>query len=645
MGRLRKDHRYLILLMIVGLLNGLAFVLFVPPWQHYDEPNHFEYAWLIANRGYLPKLGDYDQDMRRETAISMIEHNFFKRMSFTPDLEPIDGPIWIGQFSQLGDPPLYYLLGSLPLRLPVERITAQLYLVRMVSLLLYLVSIFAAWGIMREITSEGNLMRLVVPLTLALLPGFSDMMTAVNNLVAATAFFSLCLWGCVRLLVKGFSVTNLLWAASATLLCLFTAVTAYLALPIFLLSVVLSIFHGKRRAIAFVSFCLVVTAGLILAIKGGDAAYWYRSSLQELPIRLQDARAVAGTHVFQIDVSGEISPVWLVPTFQSIGKDLPAGSYTFGAWMWASQPMRVQTPTVGVGSQVTASSIELGTAPAFYAFPVEVKKDGLRMWISLAPQAGPAQEGLVYYDGLVLAQGAFPLDQAPAYAGADGEHGTWGGKTFQNLVRNASAEAGGLRFIPAFDRVGGKLLPDNTLPSLLLTYPIDWKGAGWYYADVGRILGRSFWGAFGWGHVPFSKQEAYTWFMFITVVAFASCLGRLILNAFGKKVFPFPRKFSWDIALLFVLVIILAWGSTFVRGVIYLASPVFYVPVARYAFPAIVPTSLILAGGWIFILSIPFNFVRRWRERPQVPAGWIYSISLLSIDLYALWSIYQFYRR
>jgi hypothetical protein len=644
MGRLRKDHIYLILLLVVGLLNGLAFVFLVPPWQHYDEPNHFEYAWLIANRGRLPKLGEYDQDMRRATAISMIEHNFFKGMNFTPDLEPIDQPIWIGQYSQLGDPPLYYLLGSLPLWLPVESITTQLYLVRMVSLLLYLVSIFAAWGIMREITSEGNLMRLLVPLTLALLPGFSDVMTAVNNLVAGTVFFLLCLWGCVRLLVKGFSVINFLWAVSATLLCLFTAATAYLALPIFLLSVVMAIFHGKWRAVAFVSFCLVLLAGLVIIIKGDDAAFWYRSSLQDLPIRAQDGQAVIGTYVFQIDAGGEISPEWLVPAFQSIGKGLPAGTYSFGAWMWASQPMSVQTPTVGVGSQVTSNSIELGITPAFYAFPVEVKKDGLRTWISLAPKAGPVQEGLIYYDGLVLAQGVYPLDQAPAYAGVGGEHGTWGGKTFQNLVRNASAEAGGLRFIPSLDRIGGKVLPDNTIPSLLLTYLVDWKGAGWHYADVGRILLRSFWGAFGWGHVPLLRQAAYTLLAFFTVVAIAGCLARLILTGFKKDIFPFPRQFSWDIAMLFVLVFMLAWGSTFVRGTIYLASPVFYIPVARYAFPAILPTSLILAGGWTFILSIPFAFFKRWKDRPQAPAGWIYGLCLLTIDLYALWSITLFYR-
>ncbi len=87
MERLHKDHKVLIIVLLVGLLDGLIFVLLMPPWQHYDEPNHFEYAWLIANRGKLPQMGDYDQEMRRQTAVSMIAHNFFKGMDFLPDLK------------------------------------------------------------------------------------------------------------------------------------------------------------------------------------------------------------------------------------------------------------------------------------------------------------------------------------------------------------------------------------------------------------------------------------------------------------------------------------------------------------------------------------------------------------------------------
>jgi hypothetical protein len=192
--------------------------------------------------------------------------------------------------------------------------------------------------------------------------------------------------------------------------------------------------------------------------------------------------------------------------------------------------------------------------------------------------------------------------------------------------------------------MGAKVLPDNALLSVLLTYGMDWIGAGWHYADVGRVLLRSFWGAFGWGHVPLSHEETYACLAAITFIAVAGCLVRLATAPFLKGSAPLPKLFTWEIGVLFSLVLLLAWGSTFVRGTIYLASSVFYVPVARYAMPAIIPTALILAGGWIFILSAPFRLPKRWKDHPQIPAGWIYSLGLLSINVYALWSIYQYYK-
>ncbi len=61
------------LVLCVAALQGLLYVFLLPPWQHYDEPTHFEYAWLIANRGHLPTVVDVDPIMRREVAASMLE--------------------------------------------------------------------------------------------------------------------------------------------------------------------------------------------------------------------------------------------------------------------------------------------------------------------------------------------------------------------------------------------------------------------------------------------------------------------------------------------------------------------------------------------------------------------------------------------
>src|SRR5512147_1989311 len=110
-----KDYQFLLIALMVGLTFGTLFVFLMPPWQHYDEPNHFEYVWLIAKQGKLPSPDDYDQSMRKAVATSMINHGFFKGMT-PPDLNLADGPIWIGTYSQLTNLPLYYIVAAIPLR-------------------------------------------------------------------------------------------------------------------------------------------------------------------------------------------------------------------------------------------------------------------------------------------------------------------------------------------------------------------------------------------------------------------------------------------------------------------------------------------------------------------------------------------------
>ena len=91
-----KEHQVLILMLLLAFVVGCLFIFLVPPWQHYDEPTQFEYSWLIANRPGLPEIRDYDQQLRREIAASMIEHGFFLDLGFEPNLLSSSEQIWIG---------------------------------------------------------------------------------------------------------------------------------------------------------------------------------------------------------------------------------------------------------------------------------------------------------------------------------------------------------------------------------------------------------------------------------------------------------------------------------------------------------------------------------------------------------------------
>jgi hypothetical protein len=99
--RLLAGNYGLILALSLGFIHGLIYVFLIPVWQHYDEPNHFEYAWLIAKRNGLPSPSDYDLGMRREVALSMVKSGFFRTLGFLPDVNSDKVPAWIGPISQL----------------------------------------------------------------------------------------------------------------------------------------------------------------------------------------------------------------------------------------------------------------------------------------------------------------------------------------------------------------------------------------------------------------------------------------------------------------------------------------------------------------------------------------------------------------
>ena len=290
----------LLLVLLIGLIHGIIYVRLIPPWQHYDEPGHVEYAWLIADRLQIPKEGDYDQSMRREMAASMVEHDFFKGLDFRPNLLSLNEPIWIG-YSQIYGLPLYYILVALPLRLVrYSDITFQLYLGRTVSLFLYLITIIAAYGIIREITPNNHPLRWMVPLSLALLPGFVDIMTAVNDDVGAAAAFSLFLWAGVRVMQKGFSWLRVAALGITAIACTLTKNTVIVASILLVIPLLLMIFRKIPQRYLWVG---ISTLGLLLTFalfRRGDAAYWHRDTNQRLYTRAPSVAAPIGKEVFQL---------------------------------------------------------------------------------------------------------------------------------------------------------------------------------------------------------------------------------------------------------------------------------------------------------------------------------------------------------
>jgi hypothetical protein len=621
----------LALILAAGLVHGLLYVFLVPPWQHYDEPTHFEYAWLAANRPNWPQPGDYDQAMRRQVAVSMLDHGFFKGLSYRPNLEAVSEPIWIG-YSELKSQPAYYAVASLLLRLLHNAdITLQLYAARLTSLLLYLISIALAWGLVAELVAAGSPLRWLVPTTMALLPGYVDLMTAVNCDAGAVAAFGLFLWGAIRLLLRRFTVLNLLWATGAALLCFKTKSTVMIAVPLLGLALLLAAARGRWRWPIAAGMAMATLSTVALSVLPGDADLWYRDTSQSSPTLARNVDSPVGDYALQLVAAPGMPPprvFQLLPPLDVL--PLRGKLVTVGAWVWATEPAHIQALSLyDYGRMDVNREADVTTRPVFVALSVEFPASASRPRVILEPlQQSAANPVTFFYAGLVVAEGKRPSDP-PLFDGPGAASGAWGGQPFQNLVRNGSPDAAWVavhpRVAPLFDRVFPLYVP----PTLVLNSLLDWPASGSYYTYTAQDMVRTFWAKFGWGHVPLMGQQPY---LFLGVVTAAGLLGAVIIVARRWQ------SLTWAVLALLTVTLVGVWGQAMVKGLQTLLHQSF-IPGARYAYPAIVPSLLVLVAGWWELMRLAGGPLRL--SQPIRAALFVGLFVLL--DVFAITSLLVFY--
>ena len=639
-----RDDRILFLVLIVGLVHGLIFVHLMPPWQHYDEPAHFEYAWMIANSETWPEWGQYDWDFRSDLVRSMIEHEFYRGAGLpVPDPDNLSGVIGGLQFPQIGDPPLYYLAASLPLRLlPGADLAVQLIAVRYVSLLLMLLTLVFAWLFVRELAPQESRLALYVPMTMALIPGFVDSMTACNNDAGSVLAGSFFLWAAARITQRGLSLRRFLVAALAVGAGVLTSKTAVFALPIFVILLIaagLSKINAKLAWGLSIGVSILVTLGLF---SNKEPAFWYRATTQESAIRVESSFAVDGSHAIALDPDAPRTPDWLQAVNQPLRVTEPDAfsgkTFTLGVWMWGAMDSgqafgaAVRTPSIMAVSKGGAvnryeTKAFIQSEPSFVRFSFTLPADVDRLMISLTPNPEPAGRMLVYYDGFVLVEGDFIEAGLPELS-SGGEWVDWGGVPEANLVRNPSAETPWLGFTPRVDNVLSRFMSDQTRPSLILQTLGDPAVNGPYYLGVMNNLHQTFWGRMGWGHVPL--QFSGTVFSVLVLLVVAG-LGGLP----GK---PLPGVSLHSYLLLGVSVLMI-FAATLTRGTNNLFSSAYYYSSARYILPVIIPIVFMLVVGW-----------RNWGMGLQRVLGFapratrlVYWSGFVLLDIFALVGIIMFY--
>ena len=196
--------RWLWIFLAIALLRGALYTFVVPPWQHPDEPTHFEHMLDIATAGGIVPENYVSLPLRRGISSSMLAHNFWKGIT-QPGLD--DQSLSAVGWSPLGiyaltQPKLYYVIGALWVRpwlgFPVD---FQLYIVRLLSVFLNLVVVAVTFYTARRLFSDKDYIVLAVIGFVVFLPGYTDDMSAVNNDVLANVLAAL-FFGLVALVYR-----------------------------------------------------------------------------------------------------------------------------------------------------------------------------------------------------------------------------------------------------------------------------------------------------------------------------------------------------------------------------------------------------------------------------------------------------------
>ncbi|MGQ9892962.1 MAG: hypothetical protein ACUVSY_04120 [Roseiflexus sp.] len=559
--------------IVVAGIQGIIFLVLVPPWQHYDEPAHFEYAWLLAFHPSWPTIG-----------------------TVNPTIASIGG-----EGRALSHFPTYHLLVSLPLRLTGGwTVIEQLYVARSVSLVMFVVTIAVLGGIARTLFHEGHHMRWLMPLTAVLIPPFADLMTSVNNDVGAIMGFSFFLWSAVQIVTLGWSIRRAAWVVGAALIA--AAMKNVTVVAIFLTPFVLVIAAYQHRRWRWKRFIAALSVAGVAILSGilawGDPAGWYRYGAVSIDgaARTAVSGAPHGQRAFRLtsgfslydEFSGLATPVASADIPRIAGQTI-----TIGAWVWASRQVTIAGPGVLYNDgtrpvEMMTPVIEADSTPRFVAWTFDAPEalSFLQVFIP-APPLDAEPPVTLFVDGIVAAQGSFSADAPPVFDRlATG--GVWDGRQFVNLVRNGSAEHAWLYVRPGIDNAAWPIVRRSL--SRIVTSLFDIRRTGPIVVfDVAPDLAFRSLASFGWGEVMPVDQITRLTLLLAILATLAGCI-RLAMAHNDRS----RRR----IAILLLLGIgALLWTNTALRILpALIAQPP---PFPRYGFPAIGPLALVLAAGWL----------------------------------------------
>jgi hypothetical protein len=296
-----------------------------------------------------------------------------------------------------------------------------------------------------------------------------------------------------------------------------------------------------------------------------------------------------------------------------------------GVWLWASEPVEARLISLWVDGIQDEEIIKLSTTPKFYTISGSIQKSAERIKVVINPfLVRPDHTITIFFDDIVLTNGMFLEDKEIVYKSEDDKYGEWGGQVFKNLVRNPSADRNWLTIKPG---ILNNIREFTNLPDYAISAIQDTQFTSNFYTASAKNLFKTFWAIFGWNHVKIPPG----WYYFLLGITIAGILNGFsyLLKSWGKYNLRWKLSVFW---LGFGTGTI--WFAAIARTSLPFWNSSLFIPAARYAYPVILPTMMIIMSGLLFLGKSPRS--QKW--------GSFFLITILVIlDIVSIFSIYRFY--
>ncbi len=197
---------------LIALLNACAWSLIVPPFQGRDEVEHFAYVEQLAENGTLPENGHEVSTYSREETL-VLDGLHYGSVVFSPGtpaissvaeqralMEDVHAGASLRGSGEAGvatsEPPLYYVIQTIPYILARGNILDQLQLMRLVGAVFGALTALLVFLFLREVLPGSPWAVVVGALCVALQPLFAFVSGSVNPdtmLLTVCAAVFLCL--------------------------------------------------------------------------------------------------------------------------------------------------------------------------------------------------------------------------------------------------------------------------------------------------------------------------------------------------------------------------------------------------------------------------------------------------------------------